>query len=112
MTQAELLSLLTSLRLEPHESEWIEFKHNNEEPEMIGKDISALANAAALLGKERSYFVWGVEDKTHNILGTTFKPRQAKVGNEELESWLSHHFFPVLTFASMSFKLTASSWCC
>lgn len=43
MTETELLSLLTSLRLEPQEAEWIEFKHSNEEPEMIGKDISALA---------------------------------------------------------------------
>ncbi len=28
MTETELLSLLTSLRLESQEAEWIEFKHN------------------------------------------------------------------------------------
>ena len=36
----ELISL-------PSETEWLEFKHNNFDPEMIGEDISALANSAA-----------------------------------------------------------------
>ena len=36
----ELISL-------PSETEWLEFKHNNFESEMIGEDISALANSAA-----------------------------------------------------------------
>ena len=27
------------------ETPWLEFKHNNYDPEMIGKDISALANS-------------------------------------------------------------------
>src|SRR5690606_38081107 len=31
---------------------------------------------------------WGVEDGTHDIVGTQFKPHQAKKGNEELENWL------------------------
>ncbi len=98
MMEPELLSLLTSLRSEPQETEWIEFKHNNEDPSMIGERLSALANVAALLSKELSYFVWGIEDKTHNVVGTAFKPKQAKVGNEELESWLSHHLTPRLDF--------------
>ncbi len=104
MTETELLSLLTSLRLEKHETEWLEFKHNNEDPETIGRDISALANAAALLGKDHSFFVWGIQDKTHEVLGTTFQPRQAKVGNEELESWLSHHLSPRLDFRFHGFS--------
>ncbi|MGI4791774.1 MAG: ATP-binding protein [Janthinobacterium lividum] len=98
MDNAELSSLLTTLRAEPHESEWIEFKENNEAPDMIGQRLSALANAAALLGKERAYFVWGIEDGSHRIVGTTFSPRRAKVGNEELESWLSHHLSPCPDF--------------
>ena len=63
---------------------------------MIGERISALANAAALVGKERAWLVWGIEDGTHEIVGTMFKPRAAssKVGNEEMESWLSHHLSP------------------
>lgn len=32
--------------------------------------------------------MWGLEDNTRRVLGTEFKPRQKKVGNEELENWL------------------------
>lgn len=34
------------------------------------------------------YPVFGVEDGSHNIVGTSFKCRNHKVGNEELELWL------------------------
>lgn len=84
----DLDRLLVSLLALPHETEWVEFKHNNADPDEIGEYVSALANAAALHGKERAYLIWGVEDQTHRIVGTTFHPRTAKVGNEELENWL------------------------
>lgn len=48
----------------PDEIPWIEFKHNNYKPEMIGQDISALANAATLHEKNYAYMIWGVDDKT------------------------------------------------
>ena len=32
----------------PKEVGWVEFKHNNCEPTMVGEDISALANSATL----------------------------------------------------------------
>ena len=28
----------------PDETEWVEFKHNNDEPHMIGEDIGVLDN--------------------------------------------------------------------
>ena len=40
--------LVRELMALPNETQWIEFKHDNYEPKMIGKDISALANGAAL----------------------------------------------------------------
>jgi predicted HTH transcriptional regulator len=55
---------------------------------------TALANSCALHGKPCSYIVWGVEDGTHRIVGTSFRLREAKVGNEELENWLAHHLTP------------------
>ena len=57
------------------ESEWIEFKHNNEKPDMIGEYISALANAATLHDISKAYLVYGVEDSTLKLLGTDFKPK-------------------------------------
>lgn len=81
-------SLVKELLKLPNETEWIEFKHNNKDPQMIGEYISALSNAAALNGKANAYMLWGVNDATHEILGTDFIPSQAKKGAEALENWL------------------------
>jgi ATP-dependent DNA helicase RecG len=76
------------------ETEWVEFKHNKAVPEEIGEYISALSNSAALLGKPSAYILWGIEDGSRRIIGTTFRPYQKKVGNEELENWLSTQLDP------------------
>jgi predicted HTH transcriptional regulator len=96
MTPAQLSALLLELLSLPHESEWVEWKHNNERPEMIGETLSALANSAALCNQDSGYMIWGIEDGTRQIVGTSFKPRQAKKGNEELENWLIRSLHPQL----------------
>ena len=58
-------SLVEELRKLPAETVWLEFKHNNTDPEMIGERLSALANSAALEGKTNAYLVWGIDDTTH-----------------------------------------------
>jgi len=93
-----LISLLSELRALPKETGWVEFKGNNSDPQMIGEYISALSNTAALEGKRYAYMVWGIEDETHNIIGTLFKPKHAKKGNEELESWLFRMLSPRIIF--------------
>src|SRR5687767_13864509 len=99
MSDDDLQMLLRNLTSLPHETEWVEFKHNNAKPEEIGEYLSALSNSAALHRKESAYIVWGVsDDPGHSVLGTTFKPRQEKVGNEELENWLSVHLTPRVNF--------------
>ena len=87
-TEHELRPLLKKLRGLPSETEWVEFKHNKDDGPMIGDRLSALSNSARLLGQESGFIVWGIEDGTHELVGTTFRPRQAKNGNEELENWL------------------------
>jgi predicted HTH transcriptional regulator len=42
--------------------------------------------------------VWVVSDVEHKIVGTQFTPSKLRVGNEELESWLSHHLNPKVGF--------------
>ena len=83
--------LIKELVKQPNETGWLEFKENYKDSQMIGEDICALANAAALAGRDKAYFIWGVEDGTHKLKGTTFNWRTAKVGNEELENWLRHN---------------------
>jgi ATP-dependent DNA helicase RecG len=93
-----LISLVNELRKLPAETGWVEFKHNNADPEAIGEYISALANSAALAGKASAYLVWGVEDGSHAVVGTSFNPIGKKVGNEELENWLLKQMEPRIHF--------------
>ncbi len=80
--------LVNQLRSLPSETPWLEFKHNNYKPEMIGQDISALANSACLHEKSRAYMLWGIDDDTHDIVGTEYDLQTLKKGNQELENWL------------------------
>ena len=93
-----LIGIVHELRKLPAETEWAEFKHNQADPEEIGEYLSALANSAAMLGKVNAYMAWGVDNETHDIIGTTFNPTAAKVGNEELESWLLRLLDPKINF--------------
>ena len=83
-----LVELVSELCHLTREEEWVEFKVDNSNPQVIGENISALSNGAALTGKMSAYVVWGVDDSTHAIVGTNFSPSMAKKGNEPLESWL------------------------
>ena len=88
--------LVNELRNLPNETETVEFKENNTDPEIIGKSVSALANAAALTGAEYAYLVWGISDANHDVVGTDFHYRQKRIGNEEVENWLTHNLKPSL----------------
>jgi ATP-dependent DNA helicase RecG len=104
MTDQNLVALFVSLTQLPRETEWVEFKVNDSEPEEIGEYLSALANSAALHQKDAAYIVWGVEDRTHRVVGTSFKPRDAKVGNEEIENWLTRLLSPRIEFKIHEFS--------
>lgn len=96
MTENELKTLLSELRSFPNETEWIEFKENNANE--IGEYISALSNSACIQDKEYGYIVFGLDDKTHRIVGTKFSPRQKGKGNEDLIPWLSRLLEPRINF--------------
>ena len=83
-----LEKLITELCKYDNETQWIEFKHNNYKAEMIGTDISALANSAALLERNCAYMIWGIDDATHEIIGTEYDLQTLKIGNQEIENWL------------------------
>ena len=72
------------------EKSWVEFKKDNYKPEMIGEDISALSNAAAIAERSYAYMLWGIDNDTHDIIGTKYDLQTLKKGNEELENWLRH----------------------
>lgn len=103
MEQEKLNKLLEDLTNHTSECEWIEFKHNFHSPEEIGERISALANGACLHNQPYGYLVFGVEDVTHKIIGTSFKVKTHKKGNEDLENWLSNMLNPKVDFRTHEF---------
>jgi len=83
------IALVDDLRAQNSEAPCVEFKHNNSDPEMIGKLVSALSNAARIEDCSLAYIVWGIDDESHDVVGTTFDFRSKKIGNQEFELWLA-----------------------
>ena len=52
-----LVGFLRELCKLPQETEWVEFKENDADPQDIGEYISALANSAARESKVSAYLV-------------------------------------------------------
>lgn len=104
MQESDLHKLLQSLLLETDEEPWLEFKTNvaaqqaSVTPEGIGEYISALANGACINNKEYGCLVLGIEDKTRHVVGTNFKVRQYKIGNQDFELWLRTLIHPKISF--------------
>ena len=92
------VALIDDLRALPAETSWVEFKHENTDPEGMGKRLSALSNAARIDGQDTAYIVWGVEDGTHRVLGTSFEPDVTKVRGQPLALWLAQNLQPSPAF--------------
>ena len=88
------------------EYEWFEFKSNHVSPDDIGTYISALSNSAAMPGREESYVFFGVDDKTHEIKGTTFNQNESVNGNEPLQHYLARQLSPSVAFYFEEMKIT------
>ena len=77
------------------ETEWVEFKNDNHPPQAIGEYISALANAACLKYKPKAYLLYGIQDKTYEVVGTSFDPYNTKgKGNQDLLPWITAGLIP------------------
>lgn len=92
-----LVDLINDLVAHGSERAWVEFKHNNSDPNMIGVRVSAISNAARLAGEHLGYMVWGVNDD-HEIVGTTFDPDRQTQGNQVLALWMAQHLSPSVAF--------------
>lgn len=75
MDNDEFKNLLSELNSLNGESEISEFKESNYKAELIGQNISALANSATLHEKEHAYLIFGVNDQGE-IVGTKFNPKK------------------------------------
>jgi predicted HTH transcriptional regulator len=98
MTQQQLEKLLKDLQALPMECEWAEFKVDNTNPQEIGEYLSALSNSARYSDQKYGYLIFGIENETHYLVGTSFYPSNEKKGNEELENWLATQLNPRIDF--------------
>jgi ATP-dependent DNA helicase RecG len=74
MEEKELIAKLNELR-KSDENEIVEFKEakNGYDFGKLGKYFSALSNEANLKNVESAWLIFGIEDKTKNIVGTNFR---------------------------------------
>lgn len=99
MTQHRDIALVDELRALPDETPWLEFKHNNIDPEVVGKRCSALSNAARIEGRDCAFMLWGIADGSHEVVGTNFRPDAEKVGGQVLQLWLANKLQPSPAFS-------------
>lgn len=76
MTTQELIKLLEDFIHLPGENEVVEFKkaQNGFDTQKLGEYFSALSNEANLGQEEFAWLLFGIHDKTHTILGSSYKP--------------------------------------
>lgn len=101
--EERLKRLLEELIKFPKEVEWVEFKESNWDPVKTGELISGLANSANIHNKPFGYLIFGINDLTHDISGTKFKPKSTKKGNEEIEHWWAQRLDPKANFKICEF---------
>ena len=85
--------IVNELRSYDKEKEWFEFKENWFSPDELGEYISALSNSAAIEGRKFAYFVWGINDKTHKVVGTVFDYEQ-DINHEPIKHYLRRKCSP------------------
>ncbi len=101
MDMRELEILLEEFRALPAETEWLEFKEARTSYDFnrMGKYFSALSNEANLKNKAYGWLIFGVEDKTRGIVGTTY--RSSRLGLDSLKQEITHKTTNRITFAEI-----------
>lgn len=98
MSPAELQAMLSELRGLPSETEWVEFKRAERDFhfDRLGEYFSALSNEANLKGQPFGWLVLGVQDKTHAVVGTRYRPSRPDL--DHLKQEIAAHTTNGLTF--------------
>lgn len=87
MTNQELKNTLSKLRNLTSENEVVEFKkaENQYDFSKLGRYFSALSNEANLRGVKNAWLIFGIEDKTHKIVGSNFRPQRKNLDKLKTE---------------------------
>ena len=100
MDQKALTTLLEEL-ITTWENEVVEFKQadNNFSTSEIGKYFSALSNEANLRGVDRAWLVFGVHNKTRQVVGTDYRPKSDHL--QSLKMQIADDAEPSITFRNI-----------
>ena len=93
------VALVDELRGGHDEKQWVEFKRDNADDKVIGKLCSALSNGARAADREVAYVVWGIDDSSKAVVGTTFNADAKKVGGQVFQLWLAQMLNPSPAFS-------------
>ncbi len=91
------IDILENLLTFHDEYEWLDFKENWFSKDEIGEYISAISNGAAICGKEFGYIVWGINDSTKEITGTSIS-FDKDISNEPYKHYLARNLKPGIAF--------------
>lgn len=100
MDQVALKDLLTRL-IGAWESEVVEFKEasNDYDTDKIGEYFSALSNEANLRSADRSWLVFGVNNKSRSVTGTNYRPEPERLHG--LKNQIAQDTEPSITFRNI-----------
>jgi ATP-dependent DNA helicase RecG len=87
VNQQQLQNILNQLLSLPGETEVVEFKEakNNFDFAKLGKCFSALSNEANLKHKPFAWLVFGIQDNSHQIVGSNFRTNRKDLDNLKAE---------------------------
>lgn len=89
--------VIREIQLCEQELKWCKCTENWFDPVELGEYISAIANSAAVEGRSYGYFVWGINDQTHEVTGTKFNPN-CDVKKEPVKHFLARQLSPDVNF--------------
>lgn len=97
-TPKEVIEILDKLIKLPAETELVEFKKAEKSfsDTELGEYFSALANEANLKGAESAWLIFGVDNSTHKIIGTSYK--QSRPSLDEIKKKIADQTTNRITF--------------
>ncbi len=98
--EKKLLQLLDNL-IHEWENEVVEFKQAGKDysTDKIGEYFSALANEANLRGLEKSWLVFGVNNKLRSVVGSDYRPEQERLQSTKMQ--VAENAEPSITFRNI-----------
>lgn len=99
MPAQDIDQLLERLLAEGCEKDWIEFKQNNADPRQVAEYISALSNSAVLGERDKAFLVYGIHDRSLEIVGTHVRFANLRNGGEHFENWINRVLSPSVNLA-------------